>query len=229
MVFKRRDRLPLGQRVKENIWPRRGWLRAIQYLNHRLRRLPDPPHRIARGIFAGVWVSFTPLFGLHFGVAAALAWLIRGNIVASLIGTLIGNPLTFPFIATLSIELGNWILGHGGEMDAMRIFFAFGQAGAELSANFWAIFTSDDMQWRHWHRFVDRVFWPYFIGGIVPGLVAGLVCYYLTLPVVSAYQKVRRKRLTERFDRLRAARAAAQQPAADPAVPDGGDAGGGTA
>jgi hypothetical protein len=30
------------------------------YVMHRLRRLPDPPHKIARGIAAGVFVSFTP-------------------------------------------------------------------------------------------------------------------------------------------------------------------------
>lgn len=229
MVFKRRTPRSLSQRIVHGLWPQGGWGRAARYMNHRLRRLPDPPHRIARGVFSGILASFSPLFGLHFGVAAAIAWVLRGNMVAALISTLVGNPITFPFIATASIELGNWILGHGGEMQPLQIFEAFGQAGAELTANFWAIFTGHQIEWVHFHRFLTRVFWPYFLGGLGPGVVAGLVGYFLTLPVVTAYQTLRRKRLTERYERNRAQRLALEARKADLAAAgpsehaDGGD------
>ena len=78
----------------EFFWPRGGWGRAARYVQHRLHRLPDTPETIARGIFAGVFTTFTPLYGLHFIVAATLAWLVRGNIIAALLGTFFGNPLT---------------------------------------------------------------------------------------------------------------------------------------
>ena len=39
---------------------------------------------------------------------AAIAWLIGGNIVASALGTAIGNPLTFPFIWGATLELGRF-------------------------------------------------------------------------------------------------------------------------
>ncbi|HKK86405.1 MAG TPA: DUF2062 domain-containing protein, partial [Roseovarius sp.] len=93
MVFKRRDKRPLWKAVADFLWPRGGWTRAFHYVKHRLRRLPDPPHRIARGIFAGIFVTFSPFFGLHFFLAASLAWVMRGNIVASLLSTFVGNPL----------------------------------------------------------------------------------------------------------------------------------------
>ena len=66
MVFKRRDRRPIHRVVRELLWPRGGWARAARYVRHRLHRLPDPPERIARGIFAGVFTTFTPFYGFHF-------------------------------------------------------------------------------------------------------------------------------------------------------------------
>jgi hypothetical protein len=65
-VFKRRTPRSYVQIVGEAFYPRGGWTRAAWYVAHRLRRLPDPAHRISRGIFAGVFVSFTPFYGLHF-------------------------------------------------------------------------------------------------------------------------------------------------------------------
>ena len=72
MVFKRRDKPPLLTRIREVVYPKRGWRRGIEYLGHRVRRLPDTPHRIALGISCGVFVSFTPFFGIHILAAAGL-------------------------------------------------------------------------------------------------------------------------------------------------------------
>ncbi|MFV0473483.1 MAG: DUF2062 domain-containing protein, partial [Pikeienuella sp.] len=73
MVFKRRDRRSWLRIVGESFWPRGGWGRAALYVQHRIRRLPDKPQRIARGISCGVFVSFTPLYGLHFIAAFFVA------------------------------------------------------------------------------------------------------------------------------------------------------------
>ena len=75
MVFRRRDRRPWWKVIAGFLWPKGGWGRAFTYVRHRLNRLPDPPDRIARGIFAGVFTTFTPFYGLHFIVAATLAWI----------------------------------------------------------------------------------------------------------------------------------------------------------
>ncbi|RMD91547.1 MAG: DUF2062 domain-containing protein, partial [Alphaproteobacteria bacterium] len=99
--------------MRQLVYPRGGWWRAATYVWHRLRRLPDSPHRIARGIGAGVFVSFTPLFGMHFVLAALIALLIRGNVLAAVLATFFGNPLTFPLIAAASLKLGALILGSG--------------------------------------------------------------------------------------------------------------------
>ncbi|MDG1279705.1 MAG: DUF2062 domain-containing protein [Pseudorhodobacter sp.] len=210
MVFKRRDRRTWGRTIAEGFWPRGGWNRAAQYMQHRLRRLPDAPHRIARGVLAGTLISFTPLFGLHFAGAIALAWIMRGNLIASLIATFVGNPITFPFIAAFSVELGNWLLGHPGVMSPIAIFSDFGQAGAELWHNITSLFGNDGVvHWDRLQRFFFRVYLPYLVGGTVLGIVGGILSYYLSLPVIIAYQNRRKKKLRDRLAKRVAAREAA--------------------
>ena len=55
MVFKRRNRLSWLQHVSQALYPRTGWRRAIEYIGHRIKRLPDSPHKIALGFACGVF------------------------------------------------------------------------------------------------------------------------------------------------------------------------------
>lgn len=227
MVFKRRTPRPFLRRVAEFFYPRGGWGRAFSYMWHRMRRLPDEPHRIARGMFAGILASFTPLFGFHFVIAATIGYLIRANILASLLATFIGNPLTFPFIAGSALATGNWIFGLEGNFSFPQIMAAFSRAGAELWHNLGALITGEPVHWTSLKRFFDRVFLPYLVGGIIPGTIAGIVGYYVTVPLVAAYQRRRKKKLRERFERIRAAmaeraaEAARMQAGAEPPGADG--------
>jgi hypothetical protein len=45
--------------------------------------------------------------------------------------------------------------------------------------------------------FLDDVFLPYLIGGLLPGLVCGAIFYVIIGPIVAAYQDRRRKKLDE--------------------------------
>lgn len=178
--------------IAEVFWPRGGWTRAFHYVKHRIRRLPDDPHRIARGVGAGVFVSFTPFFGLHF-------------ITASLLGTFFGNPITFPIIAFFSMKLGKWMLGtRFDEAQHQTLASRFMGAAEDLRHNFFAMFTPETAHWGNLSYFYHDIFVPYLIGGLVPGIVAGVIAYYLSEPVIAAYQKHRRKKLKERFEKLKA-------------------------
>lgn len=205
MVFKRRNPRSYFRTFVEALWPRGGWTRAFHYVKHRIRRLPDRPDRIARGVGAGVFVSFTPFFGLHFISAAISAWIVRGNVLAALLGTFFGNPLTFPIIAVSSMKFGHWILGtEFDESQHATIFGKFVGASEDLRHNFFAMFTDDTAHWTNLYNFWNEIFLPYLVGGFLPGIVAGVVAYYLSEPVIAAYQKHRRKRLKERFEKLKA-------------------------
>lgn len=225
MVFRRRNQKTLLEWAREFVYPRGGFRRAAQYVTHRLRRLPDEPHRIARGVFAGVFVSFTPLFGFHFLSAGLLGWVMRGNIIAALLATFVGNPLTTPFIAITSVELGHRLLGIDAPMDVMSIIAAFTNAGSELWHNARALFTSDVTHWENLATFFGTIFWPYLVGGLLPGLVISLAFYWATIPIVRAYQKIRagqaKARLEKRL-RLKSASMAAPPSSGDdgrPAAP----------
>jgi hypothetical protein len=195
--------------MRNALWPRGGWLRAASYMRHRLTRLPDPPHRIARGIWAGVFVSFTPLIGFHIPCAAMLAWIMRGNLLAAVFATVIGNPLTFPLIAVTSVELGHMILGTGVEgVPASRILAAFADAGQELWENFLALFTAAPTEWARLRMFWRGLFLPYLIGGIVPGIVLATAGYYLSLPLIGGYQRLRERRRRVRAEMQRGGAAA---------------------
>ena len=63
-------------------------------------------HEVALGLACGISVSFTPFLGLHALLAITLAWTLRGSMAAALIGTLFGNPWTFPFIWYFTYEIG---------------------------------------------------------------------------------------------------------------------------
>ena len=185
MVFKRRKPRTYVEIVSESFYPRGGWRRAVQYIGYRLRRLPDPSHKISRGIAAGVFTSFTPLFGLHFLVATILAMLLRGNVLAALLATFFGNPVTFPFIAAVSMEFGSWLLGQP-TLPLPLVLSAFTDSALAIWHNFQAIFTAAPADWHGMDVFWQRVFLPYLVGGILPGLGSAIASYWLANPLIAA-------------------------------------------
>jgi len=209
VIFKRRDPKSLGRSVAEFLWPRGGWTRAFHYVKHRVRRLPDSPERIARGIWAGVFITFSPLFGLHFLGAVLIARTMKGNILASLMATFVGNPLTFVFITLASLKSGHWLLGTELEQGELRALSSkFADAGSDLWHNALSIFTPEKMDWSGLAIFSRDVFYPYLIGGIVSGIFFATLAYYLAVPVLRVYQHRRRGLIKAKFEALKAKSAA---------------------
>ncbi len=203
MVFKRRDRRPVWRAVVQALWPRGGWVRAFEYVKHRVRRLPDTPEKISRGIWAGVFTTFTPFFGLHFIVAWLIARVMRGNILAALLGTFFGNPLTYVPIAGVSLATGHFLLGTRPR-DGIHLSLGekFGGAWRDLWQNFLAVFTPEQMHWERLAVFYREVFFPFMIGGILPGIIVATIAYYLSVPLIAAYQKRRKKALHAKLVQL---------------------------
>lgn len=200
MVFRRRTPRSLWRAAAESVYPRGGWWRAMEYIKHRLRRLPDSPEKIGRGMAAGVFISFTPLYGFHFLGGLLIAWAIRGNLLASMIGTFVNNFLTIVPISAMAVTLGYWLLGmepREGMIEGLG--HAFAGAWDDIWHNLGAIFGPERMEWGGLAEFFRDVFWPYLAGGLLPGLVAALASYWLTVPLVRAYQAARRRRLEERL------------------------------
>ncbi|MGZ9809446.1 DUF2062 domain-containing protein [Pseudoroseicyclus sp. H15] len=203
MVFKRRDRRPWYRALTELLWPRGGWKRAFNYVAHRLRRLPDTPEKIARGLWAGVFASWTPFYGLHFMVAWLIALIMRGNVLAALLGTFFGNPLTYVPIGVISLQTGHILLGRRPRSELHDSFGAkFLGAGEDLWHNFLALFSPEPTEWGRLAEFWHDVFLPYLVGFVIPGAIASTVVYFLAVPLIRAYQNRRKKVLKERLSQL---------------------------
>jgi uncharacterized protein (DUF2062 family) len=213
VVFRRRDKLSTWAWLREGVWPQAGWRRVIEYTKHRLRRLPDTPEKIGRGMWCGIFASFTPLFGLHFLLAFALARLLRGNVLAALIGTFAINPLTIVPVGISAMVTGKFLLGRThDEAIFAALPEAFSAAGRDLWTNFGALFGRGEADWTGLIAFWDAIFLPYLIGGIIPGAITATAFYLVTVQITRAHQARRRKRLGNQLSTLQKNQAAPPDP-----------------
>ena len=113
-MFRRRVPLSFVGRVREMLWPRKGFSRLYSYLVQRVLRMPGSAYSLASGFACGVSVSFTPLIGFHLLLALGLAYFMRGNMATALLGTLFGNPWTFPLIFVLLQAIGEGLIHYFG-------------------------------------------------------------------------------------------------------------------
>jgi len=203
MVFKRRNPRTFWRRMVAFVLPGRGYTRGWRYIGRRVQRIRDTPEKIALGFACGALASFTPLFGCHFFVAAFLAWALRANVVAGLFGTIVGNPLSFPFIATASLGMGRVLMGgQSHTVDGEGVMSSFADVGSLL----WnallqglGIHVENAVSWAvtkaRFADFWDHVMVPYFVGGFVVGMTVAVTCYFVFRPAIAAYQKRRREKL----------------------------------
>jgi uncharacterized protein len=82
----------------------KDWLRIILHTD-------DPPPRAALAFSIGVFVAWTPVFGLHTLIGLAVAFLFGLNRVAVIAGTFINNPWTIVPIYSLSAYFGSLLVG----------------------------------------------------------------------------------------------------------------------
>ena len=180
MLFRRREAESFIERMRVHLWPRRSFARSSRYVVYRLRRLSESPHAVALGFAAGAFSAATPFLGTHLVMAALLAWVIGGSIVAAILGTFLGNPLTYPLLWYTTYEAGNLMLG--GAIEKHRIDLSNG------------IFQSSlDQLW--------PILKPMSLGCIPVGLALAALSYVLVKPMVEAYQHRRRRELGLRSGR----------------------------
>ena len=192
-MFKRRERRSIFRFFYEVVFSLKGITRAIEYVGIRLKRIPDTPHKISLGMSCGIFASFTPLFGLHFLIAGLLSYVLRANVLASLIGTFIGNPITFPIITVFNLKLGEWILGSNeySSGDGGKIFEGFLDFIFLIYKSLYTEGLIGENSVPRMNEFLYGVFIPYSIGGLILGISIAIISYLLLRPLVSTYQKKR--------------------------------------
>lgn len=184
MLFKRREPLTFRQRVRSALWPAHSFGRSFQYAMLRLWRIPGSSHSIALGCALGVFAIFTPFLGFQMMLAALLAFIFRGNVLASAVGTFAGNPLTYPAIWVSTFTLGNFFLGGSAVAEIDRLSHgarALGRSIREASPD--GVASAMQGLW--------PVLKPMALGSIPLGGVTAIIVYFLMRHILNA-QKERR-------------------------------------
>ena len=127
-----------------------------------LLRVEDTPHRIALAFGTGVFIAFSPLLGIHTGLALGLAFLFRLSRVAILAGAWTNNPWTLAPMYMAGTAVGCALMGVSPE---------------SLGSIDWSL---------HGHAFYIAL-WeglrplvlPFVLGNTVLGLVGGMLAYLL--------------------------------------------------
>ena len=120
----------------------------------------EAPKRIASGIAIGVFIAWSPLLGIHTVLCILLAFIFRASKTASILGSLLCNPITIPFIFFIDYEVGILICNL-------------------LKINYSHMLLSD-------FKNVDllktgmEVFVPALIGSVILGIINAIPAYFLS-------------------------------------------------
>ena len=116
------------------------------------------PGHIAAGFAAGVFISFTPFFGLHTPLAIALAFIFRINKLACITGAWVNTPLTIVPVLAASYKLGVVLQG-----ETMK----------ELSFK--------NLDWHSLQPYAKSILLGSSIIGFVAALAGYFICYLLVI------------------------------------------------
>ena len=120
------------------------------------------PGHISAGFAVGVFISFTPFFGLHTPLAIALAFLFRLNKVTCITGAWVNTPLTVVPVLAASYKLGEIMLGNKP-----------------------ALFRVTSLEWNSLKEYASAI----ILGSSVIGFFAALAGYALCYWLVVAFRK----------------------------------------
>ncbi len=137
----------------------------------RIMAIEDAPHSVALGVAIGILFGITPLFGIKMPLAVALSFILRGNIVATLIIVGMADLFT-PALAVvylLEYKIGCFLLilkTHAASIDLI----------------------DDPGEVPHWIAIVSKGL-PLLVGSITLGAVTAMPAYIAVRAIMSRRKK----------------------------------------
>jgi len=120
--------------------------------------LDSHPGHISAGFAVGVFISFTPFFGLHTPMAIAAAFIFRLNKLTCITGAWVNTPITVIPILGISYKLGRMLRGLPPEK-----------------------FQIEGLQWQHLEKHGTSLLLGTSILGFIAAVAAYFICYYLVV------------------------------------------------
>ena len=153
----------------------------------KVKKLQGEPHYVAMGMAIGVFMAMTPLIPFHTVLAVAMAYIFRGSKPAAVLGVWASNPFTVIFIYLGCYKIGVLFIGNPHQDAAgIKILVHALEQDIDIYEKF-VIF----MNFFHTQL---KLFIAMIAGGIVLGLPAGFVSYFLTKTFVKKINLQRDKR-----------------------------------
>ena len=151
---------------------------GLRKVYERFIKIRGEPRDIALGFALGIFIGVSPILGLQMWSGLLLAALFKWNKIAAVIGTLISNPISTPFIYTATYYFGSKII------DISKI------PPARLAWDF------DTLIWML--SKAPQIFWACALGGVILGLPLALLSYYLSQKAIVRYRNRLKQRLDEK-------------------------------
>jgi uncharacterized protein (DUF2062 family) len=158
--------------------------KIARYYWRKLLRVRATPHEVALGCAVGVFAACTPFLGVQMVLAATLALLLRVSVPAALIGTFVGNPVSWPAIWSASYIAGAWMLGQDPSAAADHLAASAIVLSTTLSASNQPSFDTAVVN-------LSPLLQPLLLGGFAIGLLAAAASYYPMLKAVRVFQRRR--------------------------------------
>ena len=147
--------------------------RILRLLKLKIFRIRDFPEAVAVGLAWGAAVSFTPLLGLHIIICFLGTWLMRGNLIAATVGTIVGNPWTFPLFFYIDYKIG-------------MLFFNETLESYEFKVNF----LIENFQ---------NLFIPTFVGSLPVAIIIWFITYYLSKKLLSKRYNEKKNKIGSQY------------------------------
>jgi uncharacterized protein (DUF2062 family) len=156
-----------------------NWIRKqVSDYYWKLMNVPGQINDVAIGFAIGVFIAFSPWVGFHTILAFLIVLALRKSVAAGILGTLVMNPVTGPFIYTLEFELGKRVLHY---------------RRARIPSDF--TFEVSTLH-SFWHTGM-RILLPITVGSVIIGAAAAVIAYFLLRRSLQAYRaKVYLKRIS---------------------------------
>lgn len=156
----------------------------LRYFWRQVLRVRATPHAVALGFAIGVFTACTPFLGVQTILACALAFTLRVSMPAALLGTFVGNPLSWPAIWSASYVSGALLLGQDPTYGADHLSETANVLSATLMAPSIQTFGAavDNL---------SPIAEPMVVGGLLVGLIAAIFSYYPTRRAVRIFQRHR--------------------------------------
>lgn len=124
--------------------------------------LHESPHRTALAFAVGIFIAFSPTYGLHTISAVFCAWAFRLNAVALMTGAFVNNPWTVVPILAATFWTGFHIMGM--------------PEGAPVQ---WSQLTLEGL-----YAQIQTYALPFFVGGTFLSLLGALLAYPVAYGII---------------------------------------------